>query len=87
MPSIQYKVCYQTVVEERVCVKYRPVYQTTMKECRYTVYRKVRRKFSRSLAFCCSMGSIMMGRKVVNGNFLTKRGGFGIQALIMKGSE
>src|SRR5262245_8457675 len=41
MPQVQYKVCYQTVCEDRVCVKYRPVYQTTMKECRYTTYEPV----------------------------------------------
>src|SRR5207244_7619820 len=36
MPIVRHKVCYQTVCEDRVCVKCRPVYQTTMKECRYT---------------------------------------------------
>src|SRR5206468_6179349 len=41
MPTVRYKVCYQTVCEERVCVKYRPVYKTEMKECRYTTRERV----------------------------------------------
>src|SRR5262245_19615905 len=40
MPQIKYKVCYETVWEDRVSVKYRPVYETVMKECRYTTYER-----------------------------------------------
>src|SRR5262249_52402751 len=38
-PTVRYKVCYQTVVEEQQQVCYRPIYRTVMKECRYTIYK------------------------------------------------
>ena len=41
VPSVRYRVCYQTVEEQKSCVCYRPVYQTVMKECRYTVCKPV----------------------------------------------
>src|SRR5262249_10928999 len=41
MPEVRYKVCYQTVIEERTKTCYRPVYQTVMRECRYTVCKPV----------------------------------------------
>src|SRR5262245_42960736 len=44
MPQFQYKVCYETVYEDRVCIKHRPVYETVMKECRYKVCEPVYEK-------------------------------------------
>src|SRR6185436_20666324 len=39
LPTVRYKVCYQTVVEEQSRTCYRPVYRTVMRECRYTCHR------------------------------------------------
>src|SRR5438132_1593402 len=38
LPAVRYRVCYQTVMEDRTCIAYRPVYQTVLKECRSTTY-------------------------------------------------
>src|SRR5438128_1048778 len=39
--SVRYRICYQTVFEDRVQTCYRQVPRTTMKECRTTVMRPV----------------------------------------------
>src|SRR5437868_3856166 len=36
-PPVRHRVCYQTVWEDKVCVRYKAVPHTVMKECRYTV--------------------------------------------------
>src|SRR5262249_55936010 len=41
LPAVRYRVCYQTVVEEKLEVCYRPVYHTVMRECRTTCYKPV----------------------------------------------
>src|SRR5262249_46666829 len=41
MPRVRTRVCYQTIVENRTKVCYRPVYHTVLKECRYTTSRPV----------------------------------------------
>src|SRR5262249_46245486 len=41
VPSVRYRVSYQTVVDERTPTCYRPGHQTVMHECRYTVCRPV----------------------------------------------
>ena len=41
LPTIRYRVCYQTVWEPQTRTCYRPVYQTVMRECCYTVCRPV----------------------------------------------
>ena len=41
LPTIQYRVCYHTVYEDRTCICYRPVYRTVMRECRTQCCRPV----------------------------------------------
>src|SRR5437870_4968773 len=51
VPTCGSRVCYQDVVEERTCVRYRPVYHTEMRECRYTVCKTVQEQHVRECRY------------------------------------
>src|SRR5262249_9056746 len=51
VPCVRYKVCYQTVVENKTDVCYRPVYRTVMKELRWTDCKPVYEQHLRDQAY------------------------------------
>ena len=53
-PTVRHRVCYQTVWEDKVCVRYKAVPHTVMKECRYTVMEPCYEQHVRTHKYCVS---------------------------------